>query len=93
MADPIGKKLSLREVLADPKVIVEYIHRELGPMVERLRIVLTGLALRFPAGTGDPEGVVEAGPGSLYQRTDGSPGTLIYRKDSGTGATGWTAVL
>lgn len=93
MADPIGKKLALREVLADPKVIVEYIHKELAPMVERLRIVLSGLALRFPSGTGSPEGVVEAAPGSLYQRTDGAPGTLIYRKDSGTGNTGWTAVL
>ena len=93
MADPIGKKLSLREVEADPKVIVEYIHRELGPMVERLRILLSGLALRLPSGEGSPEGVVEAAPGSLYQRTDGAPGTLIYRKDSGTGNTGWTAVL
>jgi hypothetical protein len=93
VADPIGKKLSLREVEADPKVIVEYIHRELGPMVERLRILLSGMALRFPAGEGDPEGAVEAAPGSLYQRTDGAPGTLIYRKDSGVGDTGWTAVL
>lgn len=93
MPDPIGKKLSLREVAADPKVISEYIHRELGPMVERLRIVLSGMALRLLSGEGSPEGVVEASPSSLYQRTDGAPGTFIYRKDSGTGATGWTAVL
>lgn len=92
MAEPIGKKLSLREVEADSKVIAEYIHRELGPMVERLRIVLSAMALRLPSGTGSPEGVVQAAPASLYQRTDGAPGTLIYRKNSGTGSTGWAAI-
>lgn len=92
MADPIGKKLSLREVEADPKVISEYIHRELGPMVERLRILLSGMAMRLLSGEGSPEGAVEAAPGSLYQRTDGAPSTFLYRKDSGTGTTGWTAI-
>lgn len=37
-------------------------------------------------GTGTPEGVVTANPGSLFQRTDNG---TIYRKGSGTGNTGW----
>lgn len=87
----INQKLSSRAVSQED--VVEALNREIIPVVEKIRIVLSGLALRFPAGTGSPEGVVEAAPGSLYQRTDGAPGTLIYRKDSGTGSTGWTAVL
>ncbi len=90
---PLTRKLSQREVASDPRVIVEYIHRELGPIVEGMRIIANALAARFPAGEGDPEGVVVAAPGALYQRTDGAPGTLIYRKDSGVDNTGWTAVL
>jgi len=37
-------------------------------------------------GSGSPEGVITANPGSLYQRTDNG---TIYRKGSGTGNTGW----
>ena len=87
----INQKLSSRAVSQED--VVEALNREIIPVVEKIRIVLSGLALRFPTGTGSPEGVVEAAPGSLYQRTDGAPGTLIYRKDSGTGSAGWTAVL
>lgn len=87
----IDQKLSNRAVSQED--VVEALNREIIPVVEKIRIVLSGLTLRFPTGTGSPEGVVEAAPGSLYQRTDGAPGTLIYRKDSGTGSTGWTAVL
>lgn len=43
-------------------------------------------------GAGSPEGVVTAGVGSLYERTDGSSGTSLYIKESGAGNTGWTAV-
>lgn len=42
-------------------------------------------------GTGSPEGVVTAVPGSFYIRTDGTPGTILYFKESGTGNTGWVA--
>lgn len=43
-------------------------------------------------GTGSPEGVVTATPGSLYLRKDGGATTSLYVKTSGgTGATGWTA--
>ena len=42
-------------------------------------------------GTGSPEGVLTAGVGSMYLRTDGGAGTTLYVKESGTGNTGWTA--
>lgn len=44
------------------------------------------------SGVGSPEGVVTAGVGSLYSRTDGGMGTALYRKETGTGNTGWTAI-
>ncbi len=40
-------------------------------------------------GTGSPENVVTAGPGSIYLRNDGGAGTSLYVKQSGTGNTGW----
>lgn len=44
------------------------------------------------AGTGTPEGVVTAGVGAIYQRTDGGAGTCLYVKESGAGTnTGWVA--
>ena len=42
-------------------------------------------------GDGSPEGVVTAGIGTLYLRSDGSSGTVLYIKESGTGSTGWKA--
>jgi len=42
-------------------------------------------------GTGTPEGVVVAVPGSQYIRTDGGTNTSFYVKQSGTGNTGWGA--
>lgn len=42
-------------------------------------------------GTGSPEGVVTAGVGSLFVRTDGGAGTTLYVKESGAGNTGWVA--
>lgn len=43
------------------------------------------------AGTGSPEGVVVAGVGSTYRRTDGVAGSTFYVKEAGTGNTGWVA--
>lgn len=40
-------------------------------------------------GAGSPEGVVTAGPGSLYLNTSGGSGTSLYVKESGSGNTGW----
>ena len=42
-------------------------------------------------GTGSPEGVVTAGIGTLYTRTDGGVGSTLYVKESGSGNTGWSA--
>jgi hypothetical protein len=44
-------------------------------------------------GTGTPEGVVTADVGSTFHRTDGGAGTSLYIKQSGTGNTGWVAVV
>ncbi len=44
-------------------------------------------------GSGDPEGVVTAPIGSLYQRTDGGVGSVLYTKETGDGLnTGWSPV-
>jgi hypothetical protein len=44
------------------------------------------------AGSGSPEGVVTASPGSLYLNLAGGTDTTLYTKNSGTGNTGWVAV-
>jgi hypothetical protein len=46
----------------------------------------------FYRGSGSPEGVVTAPPGSIYQNTSGGTNTTLYVKRSGTGNTGWFAV-
>lgn len=43
------------------------------------------------AGTGSPEGVKTATPGSMYTDTDGGAGSTLWIKESGTGNTGWVA--
>lgn len=45
------------------------------------------------SGSGSPEGVVTAGHGSLYLRTDtaGGAGTGLYVKETASGNTGWVA--
>ena len=45
------------------------------------------------SGTGTPEGVVTATVGSRFWREDGGVGTRLYFKTSGSGNTGWTAIL
>jgi hypothetical protein len=40
-------------------------------------------------GSGTPEGVVAADPGSLYLNKSGGAGTSLYVKQSGSGNTGW----
>lgn len=46
-------------------------------------------AIRKFSGTGSPEGVVSAPPGSTYIQTDGASGSEIWDKATGTGNTGW----
>lgn len=47
--------------------------------------------LKWMVGSGSPEGVVAAAPGSLYSNISGGAGTTFYAKESGTGNTGWVA--
>lgn len=42
-------------------------------------------------GSGSPEGVATARPGSLYTNISGGANTTLYVKESGTGNTGWVA--
>jgi len=91
MVDPINRKLSTRPV--DQEYLLEFVNKELVPVVERLRLALSAILALSKSGEGSPEGVVTAGVGSLYQRTDGAPGTLVYSKQTGDGNTGWVAVL
>lgn len=42
-------------------------------------------------GTGSPNSVVVASPGSLYVNKSGGATTTLYVKESGTGNTGWVA--
>jgi len=42
-------------------------------------------------GSGSPESVVTANPGSLYLNTAGGASTTLYVKESGGGNTGWIA--
>ncbi len=91
MVDPINRKLSTKPV--DQDYLLEFVNKELVPVVERLRLALSAILALSKSGEGSPEGVVEAGVGALYQRTDGTPGTLVYSKQTGSDATGWVAVL
>lgn len=54
-------------------------------------IAVQGTAAKIYAGTGSPEGVVTASPGSLYLNVSGGNNTTLYVKQSGTGNTGWNA--
>jgi hypothetical protein len=49
------------------------------------------LAVFWTSGVGSPEGVISAGVGSLWTRTDGGAGTTLYIKETGSGNTGWVA--
>lgn len=54
--------------------------------------ILLSNAVKFITGSGSPEGVKTASPGSLYMRIDGVAGAGLYVKESGTGNTGWMKV-
>jgi hypothetical protein len=48
---------------------------------------------RLLSGTASPEGAVTGTVGTLYLRTDGATGSTLYVKESGSGNTGWVAVV
>ena len=45
----------------------------------------------FYSGSGSPESVITATPGSFYVDVDGGASVTLYVKESGTGNTGWIA--
>lgn len=91
MADPINRKLSSKAVEKD--YLLDFVNKELVPVVERLRLALAAFASQIKSGNGSPEGSVTASPGVFYQRLDGTLGSILYWKQTGDGDTGWTAVL
>jgi len=56
------------------------------------KLYWTGSTVFDFSGSGSPEGVITAGIGSVYRRTNGSTGTTFYIKESGVGNTGWSAL-
>jgi hypothetical protein len=48
-----------------------------------------GITQTLASGSGTPNGVVTAVPGSLYVNTAGGVGTSLYVKETGNGDTGW----
>jgi len=63
----------------------------LGQLVANDGLAVGTNGPQIKSGTGTPEGVVIARPGSIFMRTDGGAGTSHYIKESGTGNTGWVA--
>ena len=53
--------------------------------------VIGGTTARILSGSGSPESLVTAPPGSMYLRTDGGAGTTLYIKETGSGNTGWAS--
>ncbi len=66
---------------------------ELNRMLRELYELVSGDGkdTKIYYGYGSPEGEIVASIGSVYMRKDGAANTSIYIKESGTGATGWTA--
>lgn len=79
-------EVSLSEWAADAEVWPIRVAR--GP---RGLLGPTGAGLTI--GTGAPEGSETAPVGSLYSRTDGVPGAAAYLKRSGSGSSGWSALV
>lgn len=53
-----------------------------------------GAGAEMRSGSGTPEGAITGSPGDLFLRTNpASSSTILYLKSTGTGNTGWVAVL
>lgn len=82
---------TLTETLPGLNVVVDPIgERVKFPGDLEIGAKLSGAAsVKILVGTGSPEGVATAKPGSLYLNRSGGAGTTLYVKQSGTGNTGW----
>lgn len=58
----------------------------------QVAIALAAQAGKIVQGTGSPEGIVTAAPGTLYVDTAATLGASVWRKASGTAKTGWTVM-
>ena len=70
---------------------IEAIETELGVNPSGTFTTVAAAVGLLRSGAGSPEGVVTAGVGTIYLRTDGGVSTTLYVKTSGAGNTGWTA--
>ncbi len=91
MVEPANKKLPTRPVTEDD--LLEFVNKELVPLVEKLRLINSQILGRYTEGQGSPEGVVTADKAALYQQQDGTLGTLIWVKTTDNSNTGWVNVL
>ncbi len=88
MVARVDKKLSTRSVSKDD--YLDFLNRELIPLVEKLRLWTDAIGSFVMTGDGDPEGAVKANRGTLFLRRDGAAGTCVYYKSADDGAaTGW----
>ena len=76
------------EKLQTPQGVLE-LNRMLRSLFEL--VAGDGDKVKVYHGYGSPEDVVTAKVGSMYMRKDGGANTSVYVKETGTGATGWTA--
>jgi hypothetical protein len=60
---------------------------------ERLEIMMNPDGMFISGGPFDPENLVPGAMGSIWLRPGGGPGERVYFKASGTGSTGWVAVI
>ena len=75
----------------DANDAIEAIETELGTNPSGTFTTVAAAVGLLRSGTGSPEGVVTAGVGTIYLRTDGGVSTTLYVETSGAGNTGWTA--
>jgi hypothetical protein len=89
MVAKLDKKLSSRSVEKDD--VLEFINKELVPVVEKLRLLSNGLVDMLQSGEGSPNGVVSASRPALYFDTTGGAGSVYY-KTTDDSDTGWVAL-
>jgi hypothetical protein len=60
--------------------------------LNRVRDLLAGIAAGVQSGSGSPEGVLFAPPGTVFRRTDGTFPALWVKESAATLSTGWRAL-
>jgi hypothetical protein len=88
--DRVDKKLNQRSVTKDD--YLDFINRELVPVVEKLRLFTDAVAGILETGEGNPNGVVTASRPALYFDLTGGTGAALYYKTTDDSDTGWVAL-